>query len=270
MMAQILQAPGGQATHNGLPLAGFPQQTQQPGKSLFDRVDAPTRKPNGSFSKRPYQNGSQHAKNHITQITTEDGIEPSSLMDVEPSPQQASDPSTTMCYFNLTCTRADCHFVHQSPAAPPGTPVDMTDTCSFGAACKNRKCVGKHPSPASAGPAKAQEDCKFFPNCTNPACPFRHPTTAPCRNGADCTTPNCKFAHSKVPCKFDPCLNPACPFKHHEGQKRGAFQDKIWVGASQGEKDHVSDRKFVDDTAGDEDLVSFSQSAQDDAAAVIS
>lgn len=46
-------------------------------------------------------------------------------------------------------------------------------------------------------------------------------------------------------------MNPACPFKHVEGQKRGKFEDKVWVA---GEKEHVSERKFVDED-GTEELI---------------
>lgn len=47
-------------------------------------------------------------------------------------------------------------------------------------------------------------------------------------------------------------MNPACAFKHEEGQKRGKFDDKVWVA---GEKEHVSERKFVDDNNGEEELI---------------
>jgi hypothetical protein len=53
-------------------------------------------------------------------------------------------------------------------------------------------------------------------------------------------------------CKFNPCLNPTCTFKHVEGQKRGKFEDKVWV--ADGAKEHVSERKFVEDD-GTEDLI---------------
>lgn len=227
-----------------------PQQQQHSGgggKSLFERVgNGPPRQ--NHFNKKTH--------NHASQNGAE--ADPGSSMEVEPGSQTTpnQDHDTTMCRFNLTCTKPDCYFVHQSPAAPPGVAVDMSDTCSFGAACKNRKCTGKHPSPAKLGPQRAEQECKFFPNCTNVACPFKHPAMPPCRNGADCTVANCKFFHVKTPCKFDPCLNPSCPFKHTEGQKRGSYNDKVWVNP-EGEdgKQHVSDRKFVDETAGEEELI---------------
>jgi hypothetical protein len=74
-----------------------------------------------------------------------------------------------------------------------------------------------------------------------------------CRNGGDCTTPNCKFSHSKTECKFNPCLKPNCIFKHVDGQKRGKFEDKVWTADSA--KEHVSERKFVDENAPEELVV---------------
>jgi hypothetical protein len=102
---------------------------------------------------------------------------------------------------------------------------------------------------------QAEQICRFFPNCANPACPFRHPTMPLCRNGADCTRPGCKFTHLQTACKFNPCLNVSCPYKHTDGQKRGAYDDKVWTaeeGKSE-EKPHVSERKFVDDETGEEE-----------------
>jgi len=54
-------------------------------------------------------------------------------------------------------------------------------------------------------------------------------------------------------CKFNPCLNPSCTFKHVEGQKRGKFEDKVWT--ADGVKEHVSERKFVDENAPEELIV---------------
>jgi len=56
-------------------------------------------------------------------------------------------------------------------------------------------------------------------------------------------------------CKFNPCLNPACPYKHVDGQKRGAFDDKVWKAEGSQEREHVSERKFVDDEAAEEELI---------------
>jgi nuclear polyadenylated RNA-binding protein NAB2 len=74
-----------------------------------------------------------------------------------------------------------------------------------------------------------------------------------CRNGADCVTPNCKFTHVTTLCKFNPCLNPICTFKHVEGQKRGKFEDKVWV--ADGNAEHVSERKFVNDNDKEELII---------------
>lgn len=139
-----------------------------------------------------------------------------------------SSPFDTLCRFNLNCTNPTCHFAHQSPAAPPNTPLDMADTCDFGAACQNTKCVGRHPSPSQRQSHKQDVDCKFAPHCANPQCPYRHPDMPPCRNGADCSVPGCKFSHSKIMCRYTPCTKPGCPFKHAEGQ-RGVFKDKVWT-----------------------------------------
>lgn len=160
-------------------------------------------------------------------------------------------PEETVCKYNLRCQNKDCKFAHQSPAAHPGVTVDVKDVCTFGAACKNRKCTGRHPSPATKAAHQSEMDCKFFPNCTNPHCTFRHPSMPPCRNGGECKVPNCKFTHVKTPCRFNPCTNRTCPFTHEEGQ-RGVFKDKVWV--ADGAKEHLSERKFVQDN-GEEELV---------------
>ena len=238
LMAQMLN-PQQQMPIGGGSANGFHQQ-QQPGRSLFDRVQRPQQ--NGA--RKPPQNskfGDQRQNHSET---------PSSSMDVEMSQEKKEiDPEKTTCRFNINCTKADCPFAHQSPAAPEGTTIDFGDKCSFGAACKNRKCTGRHPSPAQ----QAEQDCKFWPNCTNARCIFKHPTMPPCRNGGDCKTPNCKFSHSKVECKFNPCLKPNCIFKHVDGQKRGKFEDKVWTADSA--KEHVSERKFVDENAPEELIV---------------
>lgn len=183
--------------------------TQQ-SKSLFDRVNKPGRKSN-------------HQQQHQQQTVDVD-------MASNDDAAERKEPFDTLCHFNAKCTVASCPYAHQSPAAAPGTSVDLQDVCSFGAACENRKCSGKHPSPAQRRQHLSQEvDCKFYPNCTNPSCPFRHPDMPACRNGADCSTPNCKFSHSKILCRYNPCLNPGCVYKHAEGQKRGKFDDKVWT-----------------------------------------
>ncbi|KAL6711708.1 hypothetical protein ACN47E_004642 [Coniothyrium glycines] len=170
-------------------------------------------------------------------------------MDVENS---RPEPFSTMCKFNLRCTNPDCPFVHQSPAAFPGTTVDMNDTCEYGAACKNKKCAGKHPSPAKKQQFQSEQECAFWPNCRDPStCPYKHPAKQPCRNGADCTVEGCTYGHSAVMCKFNPCLNPRCPYKHAPGQKKN--NTNVWVAPKEG--DHVSERKFVDEEQQEELII---------------
>lgn len=237
--ARGINLPAGQSHINN----GFAQNQNQ-GRSLFDRVQPPQQN-NG------FRNNHANNNNHFQRKPHNDT--PSSSMDVQMSQEQAEPSPNDTCRFNLSCTNKDCKFAHQSPAAPPGTTIDATDECSFGAACKNRKCTGRHPSPAQKIAHQTEMDCKFFPNCTNTRCPFRHPSTPLCRNGADCLTADCKFTHVKTMCKFNPCLNPACTFKHVEGQKRGKFEDKVWVADSA--KQHVSERKFVDEDKPEELIV---------------
>ncbi|PVI01768.1 hypothetical protein DM02DRAFT_654245 [Periconia macrospinosa] len=176
-------------------------------------------------------------------------------MEVETS---RPDPSTTICHFNQRCMKADCPFVHASPAAPRGVTIDMNVTCEYGPACKNNKCVGKHPSPAQKQQYQAEQECAFWPNCRDPkTCPYMHPTVPACRNGADCTTPGCTFHHSKIVCKFNPCTRLGCPYKHAEGQKQGAAKSNVWVAPKNGDgsTDHVSERKFVDETKEEEVII---------------
>ncbi|KAG9704083.1 nuclear polyadenylated RNA-binding protein Nab2, partial [Aureobasidium melanogenum] len=169
----------------------------------------------------------------------------------ENADSEQKEPSTIPCRFQLSCTNPSCHFGHQSPAAPPGIALDLTDKCPYGAACTNKKCVASHPSPAQKrAHLSTQVDCKFYPNCTNPNCPFKHPSTPPCRNGADCPERDsgCQFSHSDIMCRYTPCLNPNCPYRHNEGQKRSAN----WTNPN---AKHVSDRTFVTDADGEEELI---------------
>lgn len=214
----------------------FQQNGSQQGRSLFDRVER--------------QHGQRHQRNQRNNRTNEHDNDTD--MDMKPQGEQDESNTDTVCRFNLRCTRRDCPFAHQSPAAPEGSPVDIADPCPYGAACKNRKCTGRHPSPAVKSAHQAEEMCRFFPNCANPNCHFKHPSMPLCRNGADCTTEGCKFTHLQTACKFNPCLNPSCPYKHAEGQK-GAFSDKVWTPGSG--KPHVSERKFVTDEDGQEELI---------------
>lgn len=166
--------------------------------------------------------------------------------------REPPNPEESVCRYNLKCTNKDCKFAHQSPAAPPGVTVDVSDVCSFGAACKNFKCVARHPSPATKFAHQSEQECKFWPNCQNPRCTFKHPSKPPCRNGADCKVEGCTFYHSAVMCKFKPCTNRYCTFKHEEGQ-RGAFPDKVWT--AEGANQHVSERKFADGDAAEEEVI---------------
>ncbi|KAF3911632.1 hypothetical protein AA313_de0201701 [Arthrobotrys entomopaga] len=233
---------------------GIPGQEQpaQPGRSLFDRVEnGPKPGANNHHSKsRQQAGGDTEMGDGNTESTSED----------------ATNQDEVACKFGLRCTKADCPFAHQSPASDPNRPVAFVagEKCAFGINCKNKKCTQSHPSPASGAnsqkPAYEQQDCKFWPNCKNPHCPFKHPTNTsmpPCRFGSACTKPNCPFTHTPqtldVPCKFKPCLNPHCPFKHEDGQQQGIFENKTWT--PNGGKPHVSDRKFVTDEDGDEELI---------------
>ena len=241
MMSQIF-SPQQQTFSPGLPqLAINPafqngpgQQSPAAGRSLFERVEANPHRQQGQFNKRSQANGkSSFTSNHSNPAKSSDDQmasgDISSSMEVESSQTNPKESSPdTPCRFNLTCTKRDCPYAHQSPAAPPGTTIDVNDHCPFGAACKNRKCVGRHPSPAQKTSHQSEQDCKFFPNCTNPTCPFRHPTMPMCRNGADCTREGCKFTHVNITCKYNPCMNPTCPYKHAQGQKRVSFLFSTW------------------------------------------
>lgn len=219
-------------------------QNQRHGKSLFER------------SQNPRHNKNRHQKHEGAAGEGGDGEDVDMSTKREPP-----SPEDTVCKFNLRCTNRDCKFAHQSPAAPPNTHVDVGDVCSFAAACKNRKCTGRHPSPATKLAHQGEQDCKFFPNCFNPQCPFKHPDMPLCRNGAGCTTADCKFTHIQTKCRFNPCKNPRCPYTHEEGQQ-GGFKDKVWT--ADGDDGHVSDRKFVKNEDGaDEVIVPQNDTAMD-------
>ncbi|KAF9879799.1 hypothetical protein CkaCkLH20_02610 [Colletotrichum karsti] len=214
------------------------------GKSLFDRTQN-----RNNFKNRQPNDRSDSAM-------TEGGAEGEDV-DMGQTKRDPPNPDDTVCKWNLQCTRKDCPYAHQSPVAPPGITIDLNDVCTFGAACMNRKCVGRHPSKAARLAHQGEQDCKFFPKCANPRCPFRHPDMPLCRNGGGCTTPGCKFTHVKTKCKFNPCMNPHCIYTHEEGQQ-GAFKDKVWT-ADDG--DHVSERQFVDAKADPEVILPESEAA---------
>lgn len=208
------------------------------------------------------QNGSSRKPSEATEGETQTPTD--TAMDTEPSAAGAKDPSSTVCYFNLRCLNKDCAYAHQSPAAPPGTEIDMSNTCSFAAACKNSQCHGKHPSPALIAAYKAEQECRFGPNCNNPNCPFKHPTKPLCSFGASCTNKDCKFTHLQTKCKFNPCTNSRCPYQHEPGQNRNmsAFswsKDQANQSEQQSEEtgdqgqSHVSNRRFV--TEGEEEFI---------------
>ncbi|KAL4867266.1 hypothetical protein BDV12DRAFT_186791 [Aspergillus spectabilis] len=211
-------------------------------RSLSDRVE----RPRGPRQQGAYGHRKQQADSTNADVDMDTGLD-------QAAQNGGQDESNTdsVCHFNLRCTRKDCPFAHQSPAAPEGTPIDVSDPCSYGAACKNRKCTARHPSPAVKSAHQAEEFCRFFPHCTNPHCHFKHPSMPLCRNGADCTIEGCKFTHLQIACKFNPCLNPSCSYKHAEGQ-RGNFTDKVWTADS---AQPLSERKFVNDEEAPEELI---------------
>ena len=224
---------------------------QQPKKSLFDRVQPTSQRQQNTF----HHGGAQ---GHTTGL-------PSSSMDVEMSSQEAVEKPevdvNTPCKWQLKCTREDCMFAHQSPAAKPGAPIDMDDVCSYGASCMNFKCTGRHPSPAKrlthVKPNASEIPCIWDANCTKRDCPYKHSKMPMCHNGADCTVPDCKFSHNQTVCKYNPCTNPKCIFKHPPGHQRGKFGDKVWT--ADGQKEHVSERRFVDENAPEELIIPGSE-----------
>lgn len=249
MMAQFMPGLMSPAVNPNFQQRG-PNQNQNQGRSLFERVERQPGRAAANFAARAAQNGITVKDPNAS--ADHDGDMDTSADQPTQEGEQANGNTDTVCRFNLRCTKKDCPYAHQSPAAPEGVLVDVTDKCPFGAACKNRKCTGSHPSPAVKAAHQAEEVCRFFPHCTNPNCPFKHPSMPLCRNGADCSVPGCKFTHLTTMCKYKPCLNRNCPYKHVEGQK-GTFADKVWVNENK-DKPHVSERKFVDDS-GPEELI---------------
>ncbi|CAN8099466.1 unnamed protein product [Discula destructiva] len=197
--------------------------------------------------------GGHHNQNGHQAQPSETTAKESRGEDTDMAGREPPNPEDTVCRFNLSCANNACKFAHQSPAAPPGVTIDVSDVCSFGVACKNFKCTGRHPSPATKVVHQSEQDCKFYPHCQNPRCTFRHPSKPPCRNGADCKTEGCEFFHTTVMCKFKPCTNRYCTFKHEEGQ-RGSFPDKVWTADGSGSQ-HPSERKFADLSAEEEQVL---------------
>lgn len=216
--------------------SGFPQQDQNSGKSLFDRTTRGGRG-RGNRGRQHNNNRGQVKDSDVSMGNDENNAENGTA-------EESRDPSQVMCKWNHLCSKPDCQFAHQSPAAAPGVLVDTTSECSYGVACKNFKCVSRHPSPAKKMEHQQQVECKFGPYCQNPKCLFKHTNSAPCRNGADCTVEGCTFYHNTTECKFNPCTNIRCVYKHKPGQK--AVTTNVWK-ANGDNKDHISDRKFVND-----------------------
>lgn len=240
MQQQLLNQTGNNGRFNG----------QGRGRPLSERTQRGNFR--GGRGGHHYQNGHNA---HQSNTTRSDSAPPQGEdADMGDGKGEATNPEEIVCRYNLKCTNRECKWAHQSPAAPPGVTMDLKDVCSFGAACKNFKCVGRHPSPATKAAHQSEQDCKFWPNCQNARCPFRHPSKPPCRNGGDCKTPGCDFYHSTVMCKFNPCTNRYCTFKHEDGQ-RGAFADKVWTADGASSNTHVSERKFADEKATEEQVL---------------
>jgi hypothetical protein len=220
-----------------------PQQSN--GRSLAERMGG--RGPNRKQQRKPY-NGDSNQPAEDTAMG-EDGEAAAQSTE---NPEDSNDTSKVICKFNLYCTKPDCPYAHQSPAAPPGITMDPSSECTFGVACKNHKCASSHPSPAKKFEHQMSQDCKFGPFCQNSKCSFKHSSAKPCRNGGDCTTQGCAFFHSPIECKFTPCTNAHCIYKHKEGQRTTSTSGNVWTpdGAS-----HVSDRKFVVDENAQEELI---------------
>lgn len=249
MFAQFMPNMAAGGMNGNMPPNGSPN-----GRSMFDRVD----RGRGGARGRGRGANAQNGANRKPSAEGDAESQADSAMDTESTAAASKqDPSQTVCYFNLRCTNENCPYVHQSPSAPPGIEIDMSNECAFGVACKNSKCNGKHPSPAKLRAFKAEQTCKFWPQCFKPDCPFKHPSMPVCQFGASCTNKDCKFTHLTQKCKFNPCKNPKCPYQHDEGQNKG-FAGFQWTKDSANQEqesgaEHVSDRKFV--VEGEEELI---------------
>lgn len=242
-MLQMLQQQVMAQTQTGMN-GGRPNGQQGRGRgSLMDRSNRGNGRGRGGHHS---QNGHSHQSSELTTKESRGG-------DTDVAGREPPNADDSLCRFNLACSNSTCKFAHQSPAAPPGVTIDVSDNCSFGVACKNYKCTGRHPSPATKVAHQSEQDCKFFPNCQNRRCTFRHPSKPACRNGADCKTEACDFYHTTVMCKFNPCTNRYCTFKHEEGQ-RGTFPDKVWTADGNGSQ-HPSERKFADESVAEEQVL---------------
>ncbi|KAF1984447.1 hypothetical protein K402DRAFT_395791 [Aulographum hederae CBS 113979] len=232
------------------------------GKNLLDRVEG-REQSNGKLRGNRRQQPQQDSTMSGSDANDADGE--ASKMEVE-----SKEPFDVMCKFNTTCTKLDCPFAHSTPASTTPNVVDLSQTCSYGVACKNIKCTGRHPSPyKKILHQKSKTQCSFFPHCTNENCPYMHPPMPLCRNYPNCETPNCKFSHdaTNVPkCRHNPCRNAKCPYQHEEGQQRemwnGGALSNVWTPNTE-KKDHVSERVFVANE-GEEELILAGSGGQEE------
>ncbi|KAE9980840.1 hypothetical protein BLS_008169 [Venturia inaequalis] len=228
--APFQQPQGRYHNHNGRPLA---DRVEKRGRQNHDRGQQP-------------QNGQSQGGDTAM---GEDG-EPKEG-GAETVNHESKDPKETMCRWNMRCTKPDCAYAHQSPVSLGGLAVDTSMECPHGVACKNTRCTGRHPSPAKKLEFQQKTECQYGPNCARANCPFIHSAAPACKNGADCDAADCQFWHSPIKCKFPSCTNPRCPFKHEPGQKKGPFKNATLI-LNGGDKQHVSERKFVADEATEE------------------
>jgi nuclear polyadenylated RNA-binding protein NAB2 len=253
-------------------------QQQRPGKPLADRISYKDARKGRQFNGQQNQKSASQtasASGDSQMEGVQDGQEQGNdtSMEVDGNQSANKDLFSVRCRFDLECTKDDCPFAHQSPASVAYIPsLDLTDTCAYGLACKNRKCKGKHPSPAGKLKHQAEQDCKFWAVCTyGDACTFRHPDMPACRNGPNCPQqPNCKFTHGPImdiACRHNPCTNPGCFYKHTEGQQQLPPASNKWVANQQ--KEHVSERKFTDEGAEEELIVPAKDPATEAAAETI-
>ncbi|KAK4947171.1 oxygen-dependent protoporphyrinogen oxidase [Elasticomyces elasticus] len=139
MMANGGSLPGSPGLHNnnqnGGGGGGFPPRGGRGGRSMADRISG--------------RGGRGGARNGVS-TQNGDGEGSTGGMDIDRPLEPEKKPLfDTMCKFNLKCLNPDCGFAHQSPAnTRPGISLDMSDTCSYGPACQNTKCLSRHPSPA--------------------------------------------------------------------------------------------------------------------------
>lgn len=240
--------------------SGILPPANQQGKSLFNRVDGRHNRPGSNKADRRHGNNTQQQGT----VDTEMGEDVQLSQPTNGTAQASSEPSRTVCRFDFNCTKPDCPFAHHSPIASSKTvvePIDMNTECGYGAACKNSHCTSRHPSRAKKFAHQAEQECTFGPFCKKyPNCPFKHPNKRACRNGADCQVEGCPYYHSMIECKHNPCYNYHCPYKHKDGQKQKYSENEEG-------KEHVSERKFVEDGADEEVILPGKENENLDVAA---